>query len=108
MKCHEHPKRNAVSSCTMCGKGACARCLVVIEGKNYCKTCVEQTLAPIEHEKDIGINADLIDDKKLRDHFNQQCYVYGKVEQIDANGNKQKVWAPIEYCSKTHLFQDYT
>jgi hypothetical protein len=48
---------------------------VVIEGKNYCKTCVEQTLTPIKPEKDI----DLTQVPKLAPRYSRGLAVFGTI-----------------------------
>ncbi len=37
MKCFNHPDRDAVAICSVCGQGLCESCSVKIAGKFYCK-----------------------------------------------------------------------
>jgi len=46
MKCHYHPEQEAVGMCVNCGKAICQACLVGVRGKNYCKNCVAEIIAP--------------------------------------------------------------
>jgi len=42
MKCYIHPERDAVGVCVMCGHGVCEACSIVLNGKTYCKQCMEK------------------------------------------------------------------
>lgn len=48
MKCYYHPNRDAVGTCSQCGKAACRDCIEDIGGALLCKDCitaVEETVA---------------------------------------------------------------
>lgn len=49
MHCAIHPEASAAGVCTRCGKFHCASCLVEVQGKYMCRTCV--SLAFAEQEK---------------------------------------------------------
>ncbi len=36
MQCHNHPDKEAIGICTVCGEFFCKDCLVNDKGKNYC------------------------------------------------------------------------
>lgn len=40
MNCVNHTDKEATGVCVYCGKFFCEACLVEVEGKNYCKSCV--------------------------------------------------------------------
>lgn len=40
MNCTNHVEKESAGTCVYCGKFFCNDCLVDVEGKNYCKTCV--------------------------------------------------------------------
>ena len=39
MKCYTHPEKDAIGTCTTCGRGICPECNVLIDGKETCKIC---------------------------------------------------------------------
>lgn len=43
--CSVHPEREAAGMCVSCGKPHCAECLIEIESKYYCKSCVAKQLS---------------------------------------------------------------
>jgi TM2 domain-containing membrane protein YozV len=45
MNCHLHQDRPAVGTCVGCGKFICEECKTEIQGKYYCKKCVEELIA---------------------------------------------------------------
>lgn len=42
MMCTSHPEREAVAACTNCGELICSECNTVVDGKSYCKPCVNK------------------------------------------------------------------
>jgi TM2 domain-containing membrane protein YozV len=40
MRCSYHQDREAVGTCSRCGRGICEECNVPVNGKNVCKNCV--------------------------------------------------------------------
>ncbi len=44
MKCFNDPTRDAVGTCSLCGKGICPEDAVYIEDKLYCKKCAKKIL----------------------------------------------------------------
>ncbi len=40
MKCYIHPDREAVGTCTSCGKPICGECAVEVQNKFVCRTCL--------------------------------------------------------------------
>ena len=45
MNCVKHIDKEASGVCVYCGKFFCEECLVEVEGKNYCKSCVGKAFA---------------------------------------------------------------
>ncbi|MEI7904644.1 MAG: PilZ domain-containing protein [Candidatus Firestonebacteria bacterium] len=41
IKCSKHSSNEAVTVCSMCGKGACKECKVRLVGRNYCQSCAD-------------------------------------------------------------------
>lgn len=39
MKCSYHQDRDAIGTCSRCGRGICDECNVPVDGKNTCKSC---------------------------------------------------------------------
>ena len=42
MECYVHPDQPAVGACVACGHFVCDYCRVNMQGKIYCKACLEQ------------------------------------------------------------------
>ena len=40
MRCSYHQDREAIGTCTRCGRGVCEECNVPVNGKNVCKNCI--------------------------------------------------------------------
>lgn len=43
--CSIHPEREAAGMCVSCGKPHCSECLIEIDGKYYCKSCIAKQLS---------------------------------------------------------------
>lgn len=50
MNCYVHPEKEAVGTCIGCGKFICSECVTEIQGKNYCKNCVNELFAQKNQE----------------------------------------------------------
>jgi hypothetical protein len=53
VKCYNHPDRNAVGVCTVCKRGVCGDCEVILEGRHYCKEHAEKRL--VREERTAGL-----------------------------------------------------
>lgn len=53
MKCHFHPRANAIAVCSVCGLSLCKRCLIEDRGRTYCDNCYAA-------EQDDNENAELV------------------------------------------------
>ena len=51
MECHNHPDREAVANCSVCGKAVCPECSMEIAGNIYCKDCVNEIVTKSIMEK---------------------------------------------------------
>jgi hypothetical protein len=51
MNCKNHPDREAVTNCAVCGKPVCQECLIEIAGTTYCKDCVSELVTASIVEK---------------------------------------------------------
>ena len=51
MECNNHPDREAVANCSVCGKAVCQDCCVEIGGSIYCKDCLNEIIAKSAVEK---------------------------------------------------------
>lgn len=40
MRCSYHQGREAIGTCTRCGRGVCEECNVPMNGRNVCKNCI--------------------------------------------------------------------
>lgn len=40
MNCRNHPEREALETCLICGESYCTDCLLELSGRSYCKACV--------------------------------------------------------------------
>jgi hypothetical protein len=47
VKCYNHPDRDAIGTCSVCGQGICDSCSVKVGGKLYCKNDVERGLLSV-------------------------------------------------------------
>jgi len=45
MYCQNHPNKESVTSCVVCGKPICNECLMNIAGESYCHECVAEIVA---------------------------------------------------------------
>jgi len=52
MKCYLHEQAEAIGTCVGCGKFICKECSTEIQGKNYCKKCVDELFAEKNKELD--------------------------------------------------------
>jgi len=73
MKCSEHPEREAIGVCVVCGRGLCTYCKTIINNRFCCPFCAEKNVSntnkgetpiSLEHEtkpiKGVGVVALLI------------------------------------------------
>jgi len=51
MKCFYHPDKDAVGTCSQCGKAACRECLYDVGGAMLCKDCMARQLRTIQTEQ---------------------------------------------------------
>lgn len=51
MKCENHSEREAIAVCVNCQKGLCEDCKIQVDGKNYCKECVDELGLKSDKEK---------------------------------------------------------
>lgn len=51
MECNNHPDREAVANCSVCGKAVCQDCCMEIAGQIYCKDCVNEIVTRSIMEK---------------------------------------------------------
>ncbi len=54
MNCENHPDREAVANCAVCGKAICEECLIKIAGNTYCKDCINELVTESIVEKAMG------------------------------------------------------
>jgi TM2 domain-containing membrane protein YozV len=54
MKCQRHSNDDAVGVCVECGSGVCHHCQVTVQGKIYCRVCVESVLSPRLESRDMA------------------------------------------------------
>ncbi len=54
MKCYLHPDRDAIGVCTICKRGVCRSCEVILEGRHYCKAHAEKRL--VREERAEGLH----------------------------------------------------
>ena len=57
MECHNHPDREAVTNCSLCGKAICQDCSMEIAGQVYCKDCVNEIVTKSLMEKAVKESA---------------------------------------------------
>lgn len=57
MECHNHPDREAVANCSVCGKAVCQDCCMEIAGNIYCKDCVNDIVTKSIMEKAVQENS---------------------------------------------------
>ena len=51
MACYNHPDREAVATCSVCGRPICSDCYVEIGGNPYCKNCLNALINSNVNEK---------------------------------------------------------
>ena len=65
MECHNHPDREAVANCSVCGKAVCPECSMEIAGNIYCKDCVNEIVTKSILEKAVqekSANEELVEE----------------------------------------------
>ena len=66
MKCHHHPRANAVAECSVCGVALCKRCSIEDRGAIFCDSCYaagesDEESKRAEREAEILEDEDYID-----------------------------------------------
>ena len=66
MKCHYHPRANAIAVCSVCGIGLCNRCVIEDRGRFYCDGCyaseeIEDEGGNTTHVEELEESEDYID-----------------------------------------------
>ena len=56
MECNNHPDREAVANCSLCGKAVCQECSMEIGGNIYCKDCINEIITKNFGEKEVEEN----------------------------------------------------
>lgn len=46
MHCYVHPDREAVATCTSCGRAVCDQCSIEVSGKIVCRNCISEGRVP--------------------------------------------------------------
>ncbi|MCS7143195.1 MAG: hypothetical protein NZ920_05345 [Aigarchaeota archaeon] len=46
MKCRNHPAKDAIGSCTICGVSLCEDCAVKVDRSIYCESDVDSVFRP--------------------------------------------------------------
>ena len=46
MQCYVHPDREAVATCTSCGRAVCDECSIEASGKIVCRNCISEGRVP--------------------------------------------------------------
>ena len=44
LNCINHPEKEAVFNCELCGEGFCVECLIAVEEHRYCKKCIKEKI----------------------------------------------------------------
>lgn len=44
LNCVNHPEKEHISTCTLCGENLCEECQVLINGRSFCKKCLEDKI----------------------------------------------------------------
>ena len=55
MKCYYHPDRDAVGTCSQCGKACCHECIEDIGGALLCKDCMASAIEIAVEEKALAV-----------------------------------------------------
>lgn len=56
MQCANHPDRAAIGICVSCQKVVCASCSTRLQGRNFCRSCLE--LRASRQPGDVGRSSD--------------------------------------------------
>lgn len=51
MYCYYHPDRPSTAQCAVCGKYLCTECVIVKEGRNFCKDCMKVGTVDVKVQK---------------------------------------------------------
>lgn len=103
MDCHKHPEREAVSSCTICGKNLCQECSVEIAGKSYCKDCLEQIVGfGASNEQKTEVNEDNSQQTPIKDTINEYDFEEENYGQSTINFKEDNISTeePSQYTFK--------
>lgn len=64
MKCANHPEKEPVAACELCGQGFCEECVITLEGRSYCKKCLREKISTSTGEQKLtGV---VVPEKKKR------------------------------------------
>jgi len=58
LKCYVHPRLNAIGVCSVCGRGICKQCAVMVRGKLYCKQDIEMSIPKVQALKEVQPKAE--------------------------------------------------
>lgn len=48
MKCEKHPEKEAIATCSECGRGVCKNCKIELIGENFCQECADRIFSENE------------------------------------------------------------
>lgn len=115
MRCFNHPEKEALAFCKICGKCLCRDCYNEIDNIIYCKKCSNKVNDSIENSKLYSQNNDTI---KLSDyHLNLGSDLESKgliddaiseyKKSIDINSNNDKAHYNLGYCYYLKILPEY-
>lgn len=92
MNCQNHPNKESVATCVVCGKSICDECILNIAGKSYCHECVTEivaTEAPKRNKSQENLNNESNKDieEKYEKYLDDLYYKEDKVAN-DKNNHK--------------------
>lgn len=58
MSCKYHIEKNALNTCSICGDWLCEECIIEINNRNYCKSCIETVIQNNKENYNLVISND--------------------------------------------------
>lgn len=94
MECHNHPDKEAVTTCALCGKAICQDCAMEIAGNAYCKDCVNEIVTKSIMEK--AVQETNVPEETIEEMVEAPSEFTEPVETITPIQAEEEVVKPIE------------
>jgi len=102
MYCQNHPNKESVATCEVCGKSICDDCGLNIAGNDYCHECVTEIVATeapkrTKTQETLANNSDQSLEKKYEKYLDE---LYYKEDNVSKNQNNVEIIPLKEQLAK--------